>query len=579
MARNGWWNSALEGLRITGTDHRRWLCGLFALAVDPDAPERATARFRRSGCALFENAEPLSRALRELLTPAARLAHDDIGLIGDLYGALDPGSRRRTGRYYTPKRIVELALAQVDLSAGLVMDPACGGGRFLLGALSAGVPVERLCGLDLDPLAVQICEASLFVAAGLPEIWAPPRLRIGDALLALARARGQHQTGLWLDEGQITTVIGNPPYRGGRSSAFAAAAKIYRQAFEVAEYQLDPYPLFIELALYLLRPGGQTALLVPNAWLSNLRNRKLRRLVLGQNALVRTIELPRGTFDAGVETHICVIERGGIQQPEVPVSRLGANGLEPTGVLLVDPADVERPAPLVGSAKIRALVETSVTWPTRLSDVAEVVRGVNPYHHTLHSRAEIAGRVHHSTTRQSPRHRAELRGRDVLSYAIRWPGDRFVDYGPHLKEPRKPRYFEGPRLVVRKILGPTLLAAYTDAPYVCDQSVYIVLPRPECPWHLNLLLACVSSQLVADLLRARCQEHDALFPQVKLAELRALPLPPIDPQEARALAVGHAAMAHQDATSGGVASQDLVAQRARLESAVARLYGLPSGDW
>lgn len=128
--------------------------------------------------------------------------------------------RRAMGAYYTPAPIVDhlvdealgpvldRAVASPDpvgaLLAVRIVDPACGDGRFLLaagGRLSArlaevggrnrtawfGLVAANLIGVDVDPVAVAVARATLWLASGAPG--APGvrpiagRIVLGDALL------------------------------------------------------------------------------------------------------------------------------------------------------------------------------------------------------------------------------------------------------------------------------------------------------------------------------------------------------------------------------------------------------------
>ena len=408
---------------------------------------------------------------------------------------------------------------------------------------------------------------------------APVHLNVvtGDALRGYADVRLRERTpGAWRPEpARYDLVVGNPPYRAGR---FAQLDPVYRDAFRVAEYQLDPYPLFLELALHCAAPGGRVAMVVPNAWLSNLRCAKLRAHLLGTHGLERLVELPEDTFDAGVETVVARLRRDGETPAEVPVA--DERGVT-RGALLVDRADPSAPAPIVRDPATAALLVASRGWRLTLGDVAEVTRGVNPYHHTTHTGAEISARVHHADHEAGPDFVPELRGRDLGAYKLWWRGDHWIRYGPWLKEPRDPRYFDGPRLVVRKILGETLCAAFLDTPLCCDQSVYIARLRPGQPWPPGALLAVCNSRVVATLLRARHQEHDRLFPQLKVAELRGLPLPPVEPSgleelAGRALELQARAAALCEVEPAAV-DRALSPLRARIEHDVAVLYGVEPG--
>ncbi len=429
------------------------------------------------------------------------------------------------------------------MAGAKVLDPACGGGRFLLAAHALGA--RALHGVDSDPMAVEICRYALR-AAGASDF----TVEVGDPLRAAAEGR--------LGLGGFDLVVGNPPYRAGR---LAKLDPSYRDAFRVAEYQLDPYPLFLELALRCAREGGRVAMVVPNTWPSNLRAGKLRALLLGENGVERVLELPETTFAAGVETHVVQISRGGRNAERVPVD--GGGG----GALLFDPAQPHAPLPLVRRPELEALVVRSREWRRTLGEVGEITRGVNPYHHSRHSPEEIAARIHHADRRAGADFVPELRGRHLDAYRLDWPGDSWIRYGPWLKEPRHPRFFDGPRLLVRKILGDTLCAAYIDQPFVCDQSIYVARLDLACDWPPGALLACVNSRVVAALLRARHQEDDRLFPQLKVAELRGLPLPPVDP--AGLAGLSDRALALQAAWDP--------AERERIERDVAALYGVEPG--
>lgn len=142
-------------------------------------------------------------------------------------------ARKTSGSYYTPDSLVELLLdsalnpviedtiarnpdhpdkALLELA---VVDPACGSGHFLLAAArrlaervarlqSNGTPTPEdyrhalrqvvgrcIYGVDLNPLAVELCKVSLWMEAvdpGLPLTFLDAHIREGNALLGASRA-------------------------------------------------------------------------------------------------------------------------------------------------------------------------------------------------------------------------------------------------------------------------------------------------------------------------------------------------------------------------------------------------------
>ncbi len=141
-------------------------------------------------------------------------------------------ARKTTGSYYTPDELVQLLLASaldpvvertvdahperpVDALLELaIVDPACGSGHFLLAAArrladcvariwAGGTPtpddyqhalrdVVRRCiyGVDMNPLAVEICKVSLWMESidpGLPLTFLESHIRCGSSLIGTSR--------------------------------------------------------------------------------------------------------------------------------------------------------------------------------------------------------------------------------------------------------------------------------------------------------------------------------------------------------------------------------------------------------
>jgi len=90
-------------------------------------------------------------------------------VLGRLYEELVPQEeRRRLGEFYTPKPIAEFMVAwAVRGKNAEVLDPGVGSGTFLveavrrLRAMGAERPVERVVGVDVNPLAVLMATLNL----------------------------------------------------------------------------------------------------------------------------------------------------------------------------------------------------------------------------------------------------------------------------------------------------------------------------------------------------------------------------------------------------------------------------------
>jgi len=113
--------------------------------------------------------------------------------------------RHRLGEHYTPEWLVTKMVRRVA-GSGTIADPACGDGRFLTSLIELGHPLERLWGVELNPLVVMMARYNVWVAAGRPT-HIPCKIEWSDFLL------GAHYNGM----GKIEDLpapdmfIGNTP--------------------------------------------------------------------------------------------------------------------------------------------------------------------------------------------------------------------------------------------------------------------------------------------------------------------------------------------------------------------------------
>lgn len=222
------------------------------------------------------------------------------------------------GAFYTPPalvtRLVGLAEeAGVDWAKARVLDPAAGGGAFLMPvaarmvtALEGSEPrailtqiERRLKGLELDPhaagfaqTALDLLLAPLSKAAGRA---APRLVEVGDTLERAPKA-------------EYDLVIGNPPY--GR----VRLTPEQRQRFARSLYgHANLYGVFTDIALRWTRPNGVIAYLTPTSLLGGQYFAALRRL-LAEDAPPEAIDFVhsrKGVFeDALQETMLAVFRKG-----------------------------------------------------------------------------------------------------------------------------------------------------------------------------------------------------------------------------------------------------------------------------
>lgn len=448
---------------------------------------------------------------------------DPLGWVYQLW--LGRGQRRQGGAYYTHPAVVAYLCRQA--TAGLapgplgVLDPACGSGAFLAGALAVW-PGARVEGWDLDPVAAAICRFNLPRA----------RVRVTDALAEPARPK-------------YDLVLGNPPYissglRGARRVTATERAALRDRFGDAVEYKLSTYPLFVVQGLRLLRPGGRLAYILPDSFLLGRYFAALRRTLLAR-ARILEITLLDSDFwaDGAVGRPTLLVAEKGEAAPGHRVQVRRCRG----------PAELEQPL----AARSHGQAEWQVTPLQRfrlfLSDAeAGLVREleehlrVRPLGECLIPYSGLIGRAgQRSLLRSSypPDHPGPwaplLRsGREVNRYRIAWAGEQVLLEPARLKSGGRLELYRQPKLLLRQT-GDALRAAYDDQGYFCLNNLHLLVPRrPGDPHDLRYWLALLNSPLLNRYYRIVTREEGRPYAQVDLDLLATLPLRQInfhDPQE------------------------------------------------
>ena len=249
----------------------------------------------------------------------------DLGPLHErLTGAAERTSR---GAWYTPMALaadlVVRALPDRDAVAlGPVLDPACGGGVFLLAAADRLValglhPLDAAAavrGWDVDPTAAGVAEAALWWWGARHGVDVVPSVHVGDSLLAPLGPAG--------------TVVGNPPFLGQLRSATAVDATRradLRERFgDAVRPYTDPAWLFALTAVDQVAPGGRVALVQPQSLLAARDGAVIRARIDARADLEHTVVDDGRSFDAGVEVCAPVLRRRADGEPPAINDWVGA---------------------------------------------------------------------------------------------------------------------------------------------------------------------------------------------------------------------------------------------------------------
>jgi N-6 DNA Methylase/TaqI-like C-terminal specificity domain len=294
---------------------------------------------QRYGISLFSVSPPSIQV--PVIPPIA--AHT----LGEIYEQIlshSPTEKKTGGSYYTPGQLVDFAIENtVKVWAdGLptILDPACGGGFFLLaayeellnrqGALTYGdreqILLDCIHGVDINPQAVIVTQLSLLIKLleqprserPLPNL--SHNIRCGNAVISEDFKDGSQSHSLdWqktfpniLKSGGFDIIIGNPPYIDSEwMTKYLPSWRQYcTQYYQSATGNWDLFCIFIEKSLTLCRPNGFISLVVPNK-LASAHYAAAARSLLTTTSQILTLQdySQSATFEASVYPLVFVAQK------------------------------------------------------------------------------------------------------------------------------------------------------------------------------------------------------------------------------------------------------------------------------
>ena len=262
----------------------------------------------------------------------------DFDVIGQMYEQLiSDAERRRFGQFYTSPDVVDLINAFcVRDPDDRVLDPACGGGTFLVRAyarkralaqvsgrsgFSHGRLLDQIFGIDVGAFPAQLSTINLAVRHLSDEANYPLVARAsffdaqpGNPIHTRPLSDGGEQP-MPLEE--VDAVVGNPPYirqEGIDRIDKSNYAELFRREWPgqtKLSGRSDIYVYFFTHAASLLRPGGYLGFVTSVGWLDTEYGFRLQEFFLRNFRIVAVIEsqVEKWFEDARVTTAVTILQR------------------------------------------------------------------------------------------------------------------------------------------------------------------------------------------------------------------------------------------------------------------------------
>lgn len=177
------------------------------------------------------------------------LPSDEYDFLGAVYQSLLFEGRKNTiGSYYTPRKIVEDMVSDIDLTKNQTfLDPCCGSGAYIL-ALKNAQP-ENIFGFDSDPVAVMLAKVNLLIKYADSDFL--PKIFCRDYLLDK-------------EESQYDYISTNPPWG----------------ALLTEMQKKESFSCFFKKAYSQLKEGGKIRFLFPESILNVKVHKDIREFLL-----------------------------------------------------------------------------------------------------------------------------------------------------------------------------------------------------------------------------------------------------------------------------------------------------------
>jgi N-6 DNA Methylase/TaqI-like C-terminal specificity domain len=282
-------------------------------------------------------------ALSEVFPPAINTP--PIGVItantlGEIYEQIlshSPTEKKTGGSYYTPVPLVDFAIENtVTVWTGLptVLDPACGGGFFLLAAYQElldqqgrlltytdreQILLNCIHGVDINPQAVTVTQLSLLLKLreNQPEQPLPDlsqNICCGNAVISFQdnHFNWEEKFPQIFRSGGFNIIIGNPPYVDSEwMTRYLPSWRQYcTRHYKSATGNWDLFCIFIEKSLSLCRSNGLISLVVPNKLASADYAAGARSLLTTQSQILTLQDYSQSTtFAASVYPLVFIAQK------------------------------------------------------------------------------------------------------------------------------------------------------------------------------------------------------------------------------------------------------------------------------
>jgi len=335
-------------------------------------------------------------------------------------------------------------------------------------------------------------------------------------------------------KGGFDVVIGNPPY----GAIFSDAEKDYLlQKFNNQNYQLDSYLIFLEQSFKtLLKTQGKFGMIIPNPWLTNLLQKKLRMFIFEKASVNEIVHFRQAVFPrVTVDTEIIILTNQQVQNNVVKISVVEkGKSLLYDNHTLITHKQIEWLTSKGGVVNIfqsesdKDLFKKILKETKPLEEYFGINVGIKPYQvgkgKPKQTRKDIENRVFDSNKKENILFRKYLRGSDIHRYTTAPLKERYLKFGEWLAEPRPAANFDADVKIFIRQTGDSLIGTLDMKQYLCLNNMHVLVPKGGIIPDAKYFLGIINSKLLNWYYQTLNPEKGESLAEVKKANVAQLPM-------------------------------------------------------
>ena len=336
-------------------------------------------------------------------------------------------------------------------------------------------------------------------------------------------------------------VIGNPPYG-------VSIKDQYRKAVvgiwgNVPDYEI--YYYFIQVAEMLLVERGILSYIIPNTYLFNNFAKNYRLDILKRWNVLEILDCTKfKIFESATVFNTINTWQKSLSGTQERIGYRRTSEITSFDELIENPRSFLRKEDLLImnqnwglafflSDEVVALINKISRNTESITDYYDCSQGYIPYR--LSDLISVYGkeegtriktqRLWHSRQKTSEYYIQEIYGRDITKYDYSASGE-FIKYGKHVACYVNPIFFTSPRLLVREITNPTIIACFITESFINDPQLLPIIAKDGTLEGLYFLWGILNSKLATFYhFNHSPKATKGAFPKILVQDIKDFPLP------------------------------------------------------